>query len=176
LKALYVFSKYRSFFFRTNMRSQLTVFAIFALSVHLAAQGSLKIPKGGLVPPSSIKPLVADDPLARAATNKLVEKYSLNADQAKQMYGVQVKKNQHLSEIAFLKESNKSLYISKLQTLQAQTVANIRRILKSKEQVSLFQKTQQEVRDKRALKKAELTRQNYKKEEIEWALLEIYDE
>lgn len=140
------------------------------------AQGTLKIPKSGLVPPTSIKPLVADDSTARAVTNKLIEKYDLNADQAKQMYGVQVKKNQGVSEITFLKESNKTLYISKLQMLQAQTAANIRRILKSKEQVTLFQKTQQEIRDKRAVKKAEMTRQNYKKEEIEWALLEIYDE
>ncbi len=158
------------------MKSKLTVLVFFALPLSLAAQGSLKIPKGGLVPPANVKPLLAEDSLARSSTIKLVEKYDLNADQAKQMYGVQVKKNQSLAEIDFLKETNKSLYINKLKIYQAQTVANIRRILRSKEQVSLFQKTQQEIRDKRALKKVEMTRQNYKKEEIEWALLEIYDE
>jgi hypothetical protein len=158
------------------MKSYLSFLAFLSLAVNIMAQGTLKIPKGGLVPPATIKPLVADDSTARAATNKLIEKYDLNADQAKQMYGVQVKKNQSVSEITFLKESNKPLFINKLQMLQAQTAANIRRILKSKEQVTLFQKTQQEIRDKRAVKKAEMTRQNYKKEEIEWALLEIYDE
>jgi hypothetical protein len=158
------------------MKSNLAIFAFLVLTLSLTAQGSLKIPKGGLVPPASVKPLVADDPLARVSTTKLVEKYDLNADQAKQMYGIQVKKNQDLAEVDFLKDSNKSLYINKLQLIQTQTIANIRRILKSKGQVALFQKTQQEIRDKRALKKAEMTRQNYKKDEIELALLEIYEE
>jgi hypothetical protein len=118
----------------------------------------------------------ADNPVARTTTEALVAKYKLSADQAKQMYGVQVRKLRNLNAIAGLKTSNPSQYQKKLEALQTNTLASIRRILNTKEQVQLFQKTKDDLRTQRAAKRQELHRQNADRTSIEIALLEIYAE
>lgn len=116
------------------------------------------------------------DVVAREAADKLSTKYSLNADQAKEMYTVQQRKQRNLGQIAALEASNRSLYLSKLESLQKGTLASIRRILRTKEQVDLYQKTQAEVRTQRAAKRKELTGKNLSKEDMQAAVLEIYAE
>ncbi|MCW5923287.1 MAG: hypothetical protein KIS77_13155 [Saprospiraceae bacterium] len=118
----------------------------------------------------------ANDAVAREATDKLVTKYTLNADQAKEMYGVQQRKLRNLEEIAPLQSSNRSQYLSKLENVQKGTLGSIRRILRTKEQVDLYNKTQSEVRVQRANLRKELTPKNLSKDDLQAALLEIYAE
>ena len=114
--------------------------------------------------------------VARSSTDLLVSKYKLNADQAKQMYQIQVRKQKNMTEIAVLKASNNALYREKVQHVQTGTLKSIRRILKTKEQVELYEKTQRTVRSDRAAKRKELTVKKSSKEAIEDALLEVYSE
>ncbi len=116
------------------------------------------------------------NPEAVAATEALTKKYALTADQAKQMYQIQVRKLRNQAEVEALRTTNPSLYQSKRQSLQKGTLASIRRLLHTKEQVQLYQKTQVEVRTLRAAKRKELMVQNAPKETVEAALLDIYAE
>lgn len=112
----------------------------------------------------------------RSATDALVAKYSLNADQAKQMFQVQQRKVRNMAEIASLQNSNPDLYLAKLSNVQQGTTANIRRILNNKDQVAIFQKTQSELRGLRNAKRKELSAQKAPKQTIEAAVLAIYSE
>ena len=152
-------------------------FALFcALLGHLAAaQQTPKSPTGGKPEVPALKG-TPTDPAARSATELLVAKYTLNADQAKQMYTVQVRKLRNLKQISELKTSNLALYKSKLQSLQSNTLISVRRILNTKAQVEIYQKTQSDLRTQRAQKREEMLRQNADRAAIEIALLEIYAE
>ncbi len=118
----------------------------------------------------------ADDAAMRNAAGLLTEKYHLSADQAKQVYQIQQRKNRNLAEIASLEQSNQSLYQAKIRSIQEGSLANIRRVLNSKEQVDIFQKTQAEVRNLRAAKRKEMTASGASKEAVEAAVLAIYAE
>lgn len=117
-----------------------------------------------------------NDQEIRNATANLTEKYSLNADQAKQLYRILVRKEKNLAEIEGLQHSDPSLYRKKVQNVQQSTLSNLRRILNTKEQVELYQKTQAEIRAQRNQKQKELVAKRASKEEIENALLAIYAE
>lgn len=118
----------------------------------------------------------ADDALARTATEQLVAKYQLNADQAKQMYTIQARKLRNLASIESLKTSDPAHYRAKLQSVQNGTLASTRRILQTKEQVALFDKTKVETRTRQAEKRKEMMLQGASKDAIEAAMLEIYAE
>ena len=118
----------------------------------------------------------ADDSAMRNTAGLLTEKYHLSADQAKQVYQIQQRKNRNLAEIASLEQSNQSLYQAKIRSIQEGSLANIRRVLNSKEQVDIFQKTQAEVRNLRAAKRKEMTASGASKEAVEAAVLAIYAE
>ncbi len=150
---------------------QLFVLALFLMLA--SANASAQKVEAKPVPSSTSSP---NDAAAREATEKLVTKYSLNADQAKEMYNIQQRKLRNMNEITPLQTSNRSKYLSKLESLQRGTLASIRRILRSKEQVDLYQKTQSEVRTQRAEKRKELAGKNLPKEDVQAALLEIYAE
>jgi hypothetical protein len=125
---------------------------------------------------SAAAPSTADETAAREATDRLVTKYHLDADQAKQMYTIQKRKLRNAAEIAPLKTSNPTLYRAKVQSMQKGTLASIRRTLHAKEQVDVYQKTQVDVRIQQSNKRKELMLQQASKEEIETALLDIYSE
>lgn len=118
----------------------------------------------------------ADDAAIRKVTEQLTEKYNLSADQAKQVYQIQQRKNRNLTEIAVLQQSNQAQYQAKVRNIQEGTLANIRRVLISKEQVDVFQQTQAEVRGLRSAKRKEMTAQGASKEAVEAAVLAIYAE
>jgi TolA-binding protein len=118
----------------------------------------------------------ADDAAIRKVTEQLTEKYNLSADQAKQVYQIQQRKNRNLTEIAVLQQSNQAQYQAKVRNIQEGTLANIRRVLNSKEQVDVFQQTQAEVRGLRSAKRKEMTAQGASKEAVEAAVLAIYAE
>ena len=118
----------------------------------------------------------ANDAAAREVTDLLVAKYTLNADQAKEMYTVQQRKLRNLGEIAPLQTSNRSLYLTKLENLQKGTLSSIRRLLRTQEQVDLYNKTQTDVPTQRSEKRKELSTKNQSKEDVQAALLEIYAE
>lgn len=125
---------------------------------------------------SAAAPSAADETTAREATDRLTTKYHLDADQVKQMYTIQLRKLRNAAEIAPLKSSNAALYHAKVQSLQKGTLASIRRIMHTKEQVDLYQKTQTGVRIQQSDKRKQLMLQQASKEEIETALLDIYSE
>jgi len=118
----------------------------------------------------------ADDTAMRKVTELLTEKYNLSADQAKQVYQIQQRKNRNLTEITALQQSNQAQYQAKVRNIQEGTLANIRRVLNSKEQVDVFQQTQAEVRGLRSAKRKEMTAQGASKEAVEAAVLAIYAE
>jgi hypothetical protein len=120
------------------------------------------------------KPLTStQETAARSTTEQLTSKYGLTPDQAKQMYTVQARKQRNLTEIEGFKTTDVKLYQAKLQSIQKGTLNSIRRILNSKEQVELFEKTQRDVRNQKAAKRKELIAN---KADAEAALLDIYAE
>lgn len=118
----------------------------------------------------------AQETAAREATERLVAKYQLDADQAKQMYTIQLRKQRNTAEIASLQASDIALYRAKVQSLRKGTLASIRRILHTKAQVDLYQQTQVTVRTQQSDKRKEMMLQQASKEQIEAAVLEIYSE
>jgi len=120
--------------------------------------------------------LPGNDAAIRKTTEALTAKYSLNADQAKQMYTIQVRKENNLAQIAGFQNSDPALYRAKAQNVQKGTLASIRRILNTKEQVEIYQKTQTETRTLRNQKQKEMSAQKASREAIELALLAIYAE
>ncbi|MBL7781460.1 MAG: hypothetical protein JNM22_09615 [Saprospiraceae bacterium] len=125
---------------------------------------------------SSAAPRTGDETTAREATDRLAAKYKLDADQAKQMYTIQMRKLRNAAEIAPLQSTDAALYRTKVQNLQKGTLASIRRILHTKEQVDLYQKTQISVRTQQSDKRKEMMLNGAGKEAIEAALLDIYSE
>jgi hypothetical protein len=125
---------------------------------------------------SAATPNPAHEKAAREATDLLAAKYRLDADQSKQMYTIQLRKQRNTAEILPIKAENPALYHAKVKSLQKGTLASIRRILHTKEQVDLYQKTQVSVRSQQAEKRKALMAQQVSKEEIEVALLDIYSE
>lgn len=117
-----------------------------------------------------------EDAAIRATTEALTQKYQLNADQAKQMYTIQVRKEKNMAQIAAFKDTEPALYRAKTSNIQKSTLSNIRRILHTKEQVELYQKTQHEVRILQNQKRKELAAKKADKNEVETALLGIYVE
>ncbi|MFN0034740.1 MAG: hypothetical protein ACKVUS_06730 [Saprospiraceae bacterium] len=126
----------------------------------------------------SAPPIVTSshDQDVRKATEALTAKYDLSADQAKQMYTIQVRKKKNMAQIAALHASDPALYRAKAQNVQKGTLASIRRILQSKAQVDIYHKTQTETRMLRNKKQKEMGAKKASKEEIETALLAIYEE
>lgn len=125
---------------------------------------------------SSGHTIPADDQVARAATEVLVAKYSLNADQAKQMYAIQARKQRNLAEIESLKTTDPVKYYAKLKSIQQGTIAGIKRTLRTKEQVTLFQRTQSQVRSDQAAKRKVMISEGATQEQVEAAMLDIYAE
>ena len=150
------------------------LFLLLAFSTFSAAAQSAANTTGKTEQASALQQ--ADETKARATTDALVEKYKLNADQAKQMYQIQVRKLRNLQEIQSLKSQNPALWRSKVGSVQEGTLSSIRRILRSKEQVSLFQQTQMEIRRQKSAKTNELGKQKVTQEAIDNALLDIYAE
>ena len=121
-------------------------------------------------------PKMAANDVARETTDALVKKYTLHADQAKQMYGIQARKQRNLAQIASIQTSNPAKYRSKVQGVQQGTLHSIRGVLNTKAQVGLYNETQRTVRSQRADKRKELMVKKSSKEEIDAAMLEIYAE
>jgi len=118
----------------------------------------------------------SDEATARAATEQLVAKYKLNADQAKQMYTIQARKLRNMAAIESIKTTDPALYLAKKQSVQDGARISIRRILNTKEQVDLFEKTKVETRTRQAEKRKEMMQAGASKQEIEAAVLDLYAE
>lgn len=114
--------------------------------------------------------------LAREHTERLREKYALDAGQVNKMYLIQERKQRNLAEIEPFKTANPTLYRSKLNSIQQGTKASIRRMLNMAAQQQIYQQTKVEQRRQRSAKQQELTAQGAAKETIEAAVLAIYIE
>ena len=110
------------------------------------------------------------------ATNALAEKYALSPVQVIDMKKIQERKFRNMSEIKGYKISKPDLYRAKLASVQKGTLASIRRLLKTEEQLARYQQTQLDVRTRREEKRRELQEAKASREEIELALLAIYAE
>lgn len=117
-----------------------------------------------------------NDQEIRKATEALTAKYNLNADQAKQMYRIQVRKSKNMAQIAALQDADPALYRAKVQNVQKGTLSSIQRILNTKAQVELYRKTQADIRVLRNKKQKELASKKASKAAVETALLAIYAE
>ncbi|MFN4079733.1 MAG: hypothetical protein ACK4NS_02435 [Saprospiraceae bacterium] len=113
---------------------------------------------------------------ARVATERLTAKYQLNAAQAKQAYRGQLQKLNNIEEVASLKTSNPSMYIGKMQAIQEGALNSLRRALSTQEQIELFERTQKELRIKRAEMRQSMMKQNAGAIEIEMTLLDLFVE
>lgn len=114
-----------------------------------------------------------NDPAWEAA-RPLETKYGLNAEQTKKMRTIQARKQRNLAEIEVYKTGNPALYRAKLESIQKGTQNSIRRILNTKEQQTIFQKTMAEQRRLRQAKREELLAQGASKEVVDAAVLDIY--
>lgn len=153
------------------------LFLFLGCSIAIHAQKlESPVPSTSSAPATAVKTSNTDDQEARTMTETLTAKYHLTADQAKQMYTIQVRKKNNLAQIEGLQASNPALYRAKMQNVQKGTLASIRRILQTKDQVDLYQKTQSEVRVLRNQKQKELVAQKASNEAIETALMAIYAE
>src|SRR5690349_6917310 len=112
----------------------------------------------------------------RKNTEALVLKYGLNADQAKQMYRIQKRKYRNMAEIAGFQATDVALYQAKWQNVQKGTWTSIRSILKSKEQVEIYRKTQAGLRGQRNEKRREMVAKKAPAQAVEAAVLAIYAE
>lgn len=113
------------------------------------------------------------DPAWEAA-RPLETKYGLNSDQTKKMRTIQARKLRNLAEIEVYKTGNPALYRAKLESIQKGTQNSIRRMLNTKEQQTIFQKTMAEQRRLRQAKREELSAQGASKEVVDAAVLDIY--
>jgi hypothetical protein len=117
-----------------------------------------------------------NDALAKELTEKITVKYALNAEQAKKVYEIQARKQRNMEQIATLQSENPKLYLAKIESIQNGTLASIKRTLKTKEQMDIFNKTMAETRNKKAEKRKELMKSSANKDAIEAAMVEIYFE
>lgn len=140
------------------------------LSAGLVAQ------KVETAPPASAALKPADEAAARAATEALVLKYAFNADQAKQMYTIQVRKLRNLAAIESIKASDPARYRAKLKSVYSGALASTRRILQTKAQVAIFDQTKVDIRQRQAEKRKEMMVAGASKDAIEMAMLEIHAE
>ena len=142
---------------------------ILLFSVLLLAFFNIQAQSAGVAPDTN-------DDAIRATTNLLVTKYSLNADQAKQMYTIQQRKERNLKAIESIRQSAPKTYYGKLEGIQNSTANSIRRILKTKEQVTIYRDTQSSLRKKRAELTKTLVQSGKNRDEIKVATLDIYEE
>ncbi len=163
------FSTFEQLFKKTHTLKMKHLTALLLFVVSIAFQSTAQ-------EASPATPNPAHEAAARKATDLLAAKYSLDADQIKQMYTIQLRKLRNSAEILPLQTENPALYLAKVQSLRKGTLASIRRVLHTKEQVDIYQKTQIDVRNQQADKRKELMGQQRPKEEIEAALLDIYSE
>ena len=118
----------------------------------------------------------AAEALAAKGAKSASLKDVLTADQAKQMYIIQARKVNNLAQIAPLQDADPARFRMKAKNVQTGTLASIRRILQTKEQVDIYHKTQAEIRILQNKKQKDLAAKKASKEEIETALLAIYAE
>jgi hypothetical protein len=118
----------------------------------------------------------ADSAAATAATEQLASKYDLDPVQKTQMQAVQQRKYDALTEFESFKTTDPALYRRKMKSLQSGTLASIRNLMRTREQIALYRKTQSDIRKQRSAKQEELATQKASKEMLEEALLQIYAE
>lgn len=147
------------------MMKNILTWAVFMLmGITVSAQASAPAPGN------------TEDAAVRTATDQLVAKYALNADQAKQMYTIQIRKQRNLKAIEAIKASAPQTYYGKLDGIQKSTSSSIRRILQTKEQVKIYKDTQSKIRQQRGELTKTMVQQGKSREEINNAVLGIYED
>ena len=123
---------------------------------------------------ASVTPLGND--AIHKATDQLATKYLLDGGQIAKVQKIQARKLRSLDEIAPLKNTDPAKYNVKLQNLQRGTLASLRRLLTTEAQLALYQKTQSDVRAKRAEMRKIMLGKGASNDEILAAELAIYAE
>lgn len=130
----------------------------------------------GAPPPAPTPNTEQSADTARAIARQLTGKYALDGAQATKVYNIQRLRMQKLAQIAPLQTSDPKLYYYKLDAIQKNTQASIRRLLTTTEQRQLFLATQVQQRKLRAEKQRELQARGASAIEIEAAVTAIYIE
>jgi hypothetical protein len=126
--------------------------------------------------PAAVAKIPADSVAATAAAEQLTLKYTLNPAQAARMQAIQLRKHSALATYESFKTTDPALYRKKMRSLQTGTLASIRQLMRTREQIDLYRKTQSDIRKQRSAKQEELAAQNAPLEALEAALLLIYAE
>jgi hypothetical protein len=116
------------------------------------------------------------DAQARSLTEQLTTKYGLNESQSARMLKIQTRKLKNLDQVAALKTSDPAKYKQKLENIQQGTLGSIKLLLNGKAQTDIYNQTQAKVRQLKSAKRKELTKNGMTQQEIEAALLDIYQE
>jgi hypothetical protein len=110
---------------------------------------------------------------ARAATEKMVTKFQLDAAQTAKMEQVQQQKIANLAAIEPLKSSNPTKFRAKMKNLHEGSRGSLAIILNTKEQKEMYRKMLVEIREQKAVVSNNLTAKKASKSEIETALLDV---
>ena len=120
---------------------------------------------------ASAQSLSATSP-AQQATDKLAQRYGLDAQQQTEMLKIQDQKFRNLAEIEPFKKTDPSLYIQKVRALQFGTDKSIERIL-TDEQRKVLRQQQISLREKKALAYKELKDAGATQQAIDQKFMEL---
>lgn len=121
---------------------------------------------------SAQKTLLTENAQARATTDRLVERYQLDATQQAKVYEIQVRKATQLNQISSLENSDPNLYLKKLKALHRGNEGSIKLLL-NRDQLRSYQLHFLKVREKRAAKAKAMKASGASELAIEKALLQI---
>jgi cysteinyl-tRNA synthetase len=115
-------------------------------------------------------------PDATTLASNWSSKYDLDEGQQARALKIAQRKSKQLTQIAPLKETNPKKYYAKLNSVQEGTLASIKSILSTPEQLAAYQKTVVAMRSKRAEAKRQLKASGASKAEVAQQLILIHEE
>lgn len=118
----------------------------------------------------------AQSSVAKTQSDAWIAKYDLNEAQQQKAIAIAERKQTQLGEIEPLKTTTPKAYYAKLDAVQNGTLASIRLLLDSKEQLAVYNTTLANNRKERAEAKKQLQKQGLSEQEISQRLVLIFSE
>jgi len=109
---------------------------------------------------------------AQEITAMLTNVYGLNETQTQEMLRIQVRRQESLAEVAYLKTEDQPLYVQKLKSIEQGTAFSIKRMLTDSQQ-KIYREQEIELRKRKADVARQLQDQGAAPAEIELALAEM---
>lgn len=114
----------------------------------------------------------ANQAKAQEITAMLTNIYGLNETQSQEMLRIQIRKQESLAEVAYLKTEDQPLYVHKLKSIAQGTAFSIKRMLTDNQQ-KIYREQEIELRIRKAEVARQLQDQGAAPAEIELALAEM---